>query len=383
MSNVLHLSHTDIQFDSRILKEMTALANSSEGYQLVGIGVKMSVGSATSSQAKNIEIHSINLNSKVLTFLPNVIRRSLTLIELVVKAFYKAVKVRPDIIHCHDTVVLPLGVLVKIFTRSRLIYDAHELESDKNGLGRMLSRLTLYAEKISWPFINLLITVSPSIKQWYHENLGPKVSEVILNSPVLKHTGLTQQTTEKDYFRNRFDIPETSKIFIYVGILAAGRGLEYILEAFSSSSCKSHVVFLGYGDLSEQVIERCSTCENIHYHEAVPHENVVEVIQNADVGLCLIENVSLSDYYCLPNKLFEYSFAGIPVVASNFPDIREMVEKYNLGVCCDLDPNSIKVAIGEFERRDIINGIDTVGLYDVSWEAQGKKLLDAYHSLER
>ena len=46
--------------------------------------------------------------------------------------------------------------------------------------------------------------------------------------------------------------------------------------------------------------------------------------------MCLIQNVSLSDYYCLPNKLFEYCFAEIPVLASNFPDISQTVEKYDL-----------------------------------------------------
>ena len=100
------------------------------------------------------------------------------------------------------------------------------------------------------------------------------------------------------------------------------------------------------------------------------------VAASADVGLCMIEAVSLSDYLCLPNKLFEYAFAGLPVIASKFPDIAKVVEGYGLGVCADIDVDSISSAMGETcrERRrvqvDLINNL--------SWQAQAARLNALY-----
>jgi len=141
------------------------------------------------------------------------------------------------------------------------------------------------------------------------------------------------------------------------------------------------LVFLGYGELKESLIELSNKHFNIHVHDAVPHEKVVSVAKSADVGLCLIQNVSLSDYYCLPNKLFEYCFAEIPVLASNFPDISNVIKQYNLGKTCELDVDSIYHAIKAFEEMDTLPKIDADALYELSWEAQEKKLVKLYERL--
>ena len=68
-----------------------------------------------------------------------------------------------------------------------------------------------------------------------------------------------------------------------------------------------HIVYLGYGSEKTNYLSY-QKYNNIHIHDAAEHQQVVSLAQSADVGLCLIENISLSDYYCLPNKLFEYIF---------------------------------------------------------------------------
>lgn len=380
MVRVLHLYHTDIRCDSRILKEMIALATPTNDYQLFGIGVQRDESNNVSSQALSLEVYSIDLFSRKLILLPKILRHSLTLFELIGKAFVKAKKMRPEIIHCHDTTVLPLGILLKFFTKSKLIYDAHELESDRNGLSNTLSYLTLYAEKFAWPFIDFFITVSASINKWYQDNIGLKNSAVILNSPVITELSVENKGFGKSYLREKFNIPERAKIFIYVGILSRGRGIEKILDVFSVNH-KSHIVFMGYGELSDIINKKAHGYSNIHFHEAVAHENVVQIVQSADVGICLIENVSLSDYYCLPNKLFEYCFAEIPILASNFPDISETVKKYNLGKCSELDSTSIYLALKEFETLKELPKINAENLYELSWGSQEKKLIKLYDNL--
>lgn len=374
---VLHLSHTDINFDSRILKEMSALSEYENKYSLYGIGVAMDEGLAASAQSASLKIDCIQLKSRSFRFLPTFIRHAFSLVELSVKMSLKSVGIRPKIIHCHDTLVLPLGVFLKLITGAKLIYDAHELESDRNGLTPILSKATLIAEKTLWPFVDYLIVVSPSIQNWYQNSIGKKPSEVILNSPVLHLGDKGNSKYHKNYLREKYSIDLTEMIFIYVGILGKGRGIESLVDVFANRQ-GAHVVFMGFGEFEELITKHANPYSNIHFHPTVPHEDVVDVVSTADVGLCMMENVSLSDYYCLPNKLFEYCFAGVPVIASDFPDIVDVVSKFKLGVCCAQDKESIQKAIELFISNKINMNIDIKTLDELGWEAQKIKLLNVY-----
>ncbi|WP_375170188.1 glycosyltransferase [Marinobacter sp.] len=374
MKKILHLSHTDIRSDSRILKEIEAAVH--DGYVAHGIGIELSEGSKN-VDLQGASIQTLRLCSKALTFLPKFLRHFLTFVELFVRSVVRSIRIRPDIIHSNDTLVLPIAVVVKMFTRARLVYDAHELESDRNGLSKPLGALTKLIEKMCWPFVDGLIVVSPSIQAWYSDNIGEKRSEVILNSPSFKEV----PESGSGYLRDRFDIPDNEPIFLYVGILGAGRGIDLILNAFKDI-VGAHVVFLGYGDYSEKLRQCARECKNIHVHEAVEHEKVVEVASSADVGLCLVQNVSLSDYFCLPNKLFEYAFAGLPVLASDFPDIRKVVQDHDLGRCVELTEEGIQDGVAWFlqHRSELSPGKN---LKPLSWQRQQEKLLAFYDNINR
>ncbi|MEL7548343.1 glycosyltransferase [Pseudomonas protegens] len=370
MKKILHLTHTDIEFDSRIIKEMGAAATA--GYSVSGIGVVLDEGAQKSEIPFKADIEALNLRSRKLSYLPRTLRHIATLFELVVKVLPRAIRHRPEIIHCHDTLVLPLGVIAKLFTGAKLVYDAHELESNRNGLTKLQGALTLRAEKLLWSFVDALIVVSPSIENWYREVIGPKPTAIILNSPLF--SGETSQ--DSDYLQKKFSIPACRKIFIYVGILGHGRGIDLLCEVFKDLDVTSHLVFLGYGELSDKLKLLAAEHPQIHLHDAVAHSQVVPIVQSADFGLCLVQNVSLSDYYCLPNKLFEYCFAGVPVLASDFPDIRTVLSEYGIGECCNLASDEIRQAILKLERSE--KAYTFSSLTPLSWQAQEQKLLVLY-----
>ncbi len=374
MSKVLHISHTDINYDSRILKEMESL--SVAGYDVAGIGV---LGNENVKSTDTVlTISTIKLFSKQLTFFFRGIKHFFSLIELTIKLVFRAVRFKPNVVHCHDILVLPLGAIVKLFTGAKLVYDAHELESNKNGLSKTLSKLTLLVEKTLWGFVDRLIVVSPSIDKWYQLNVGEKETTIILNSPVIKDDKVFNHS---NYFRDKFAIATDSKIFLYVGGLGKGRGIDLIIKAFKGTNLKASLIFLGHGGWSDRLKKLAKRHPNIYDHDAVPHDQVVSITRSADIGLCLIQNVSLSDYYCLPNKLFEYCFASLPVLASNFPDISKTVKKYGLGKCCNLDVDSIFNAIQEFEAMDELPMVSVENLYELSWTAQEQKLIGLYRNL--
>ena len=373
---VLHLTHTDVRLDSRILKELSAIRKSKQTL-IMAIGISDDNLSHCKIKEVDKELTSLILYSKFFKSFSRMLSLYLILTEFYIRLIWKGLLFRPKIIHCHDTIVLPVGVILSLLFNSKLIYDAHELESQKNGQSKVLSKITLFIEKISWRFIDLLITVSPSIIDWYQKNLGKKESLLILNSPQLI---LENYNTESNnYLREKFNIPENCKVFIYLGILGKGRGIDLYLNAFQSKEINSHIVFIGFGEDVKKIQDCSLNSKKIHYHPAVKHDEVVKIARSADVGLAMIEEVTLSYYFCLPNKLFEYAFSGLFILASDFPDMKKVIQDFDLGMCTPVDYEAFKKRVIEIEALDIKPS--TKDLYTLSWQFQAEKLLKHYENI--
>lgn len=375
---ILHISHTDIRFDSRILKEMDSLSLITD-YEVIGYGIDDNKGFEYLPKFES-EIRTFKLKLKPLIHVPKPFRYvSILLIyfELMFKMIIPGIRLRPQIIHVHDTLHLPIAVFIKIFCNSKLIYDAHELESQKNAQSKALSKATIFTEKLLWGFIDLLISVSPSIIDWYNKNIGIKKNALVLNSPQFNNDVFEEKSN--NYLRDKFNIPPNEYVFIYLGIIGRGRGVDLYLDIFKSQELNSHIVFIGFGEMVDKIKQISQESNKIHYHPAVPHQEVVKISKSADVGLAMIEAVSLSDYYCLPNKLFEYAFSGLYVMATDFPDMKKVVEEYALGVCCSLEIGDLKTTVRKIENTRLTKS--NKNLFKLSWQYQAEVLTNAYNEL--
>lgn len=377
IKKILHISNTDINLDSRIRKELAALGTM-KNTEVAVIGVSQNRAEHVCEIDGASCLH-LRLRSRALSFMPRAVQYFFELFEFTAKVALQGRSRRPDVIHCHDTFALPAGWVIKLLLSCKLVYDAHELESNKNGQNFLLSRATLLIERLCWSRIDVLVSVSNSIIDWYQRHLGPKQSILVLNSPVLgtmQAPNTLGVVARARYFHLLYRLHDDELVFVYLGILGPGRGIEICLDAFANGSSKAHVVFIGHGTLESRVIEFSARHANIHLHAAVPHDEVVSLVASADYGLCLVENVSLSDYYCLPNKLFEYCFARLPVLASNFPEIGGLVAKFRLGVCCDPDPASVRQALHEIVANRPSFPVEDIS--SLSWDAQAQRLVDVY-----
>lgn len=370
---ILFISPSDIVKDSRILKQISVAK--SAGFEVLALGIKYSNRSHKNS-SKNII--SFNLYSRILNvekniffikFLIDSIKTIIMTFEILLKFLPNILKYRPHIIHCSDYTFLPLAALYKLLTKAKIIYDVHELESQTNSISKYTSCYVFNLEKFLWPFIDVSLHVSDSIREWYEKEFGVHKSEIILNSPTICNL-----KRNSNYFRETFNIPENIKIFLYLGILGRGRGIETALRIFSDLESTATIIFMGYGDKAQQIKEYSKKFSNIYLHPLVPHDEVVDIASSANFGYCVIENASLSDYYCLPNKLFEYVFSGLPVLASKFPDISKVVTEFNLGILTDLDESSIRYGINELlinrSRKKFLNQ----DLSPLGWDFQSEKL---------
>jgi glycosyltransferase involved in cell wall biosynthesis len=376
---VLHLTHTHIPSDIRILRELNTLSQSPD-LEVHGYGVQEKMSPDLREVQGSFVLGEIRTLVGRISWLPRPARYALLMLEVNTRFVTRMLRLRPNIVHCHDTLVLPAGALAKVLLGSTLIYDAHELESDKAGQSPTLSKATLLIERYCWPRIDKLITVSPSITDWYAENLGPKPTACILNSPETKTVRGLAATGPEVGLRDRLEIGPEVPLFVYVGVLGPGRGIELLLETFLGADVDAHVAFFGSGALGETLDRASDSNSNIHRCELVPPDQLVYLFQEATGGFCLIEPLSLSDRYCLPNKLFTYAFAGLPVIASRLPEMERCVEQYQLGVCADLTVESITAAL-----QDCMNAprnLPLERLAELSWESQAEVLTQLYSGLD-
>ena len=102
-----------------------------------------------------------------------------------------------------------------------------------------------------------------------------------------------------------------------------------MLDVLPKISPSFHCIFMGYGALVPKVRQLAATSPNVHLLPAVHPQDVLSFTVGADVGVILVQKVSLSYYYSLGNKFFEYLMAGLPVIASDFP---EMSKQSNPGI---------------------------------------------------
>lgn len=366
---VIHLTHADATGDSRIEKAHSLAIEM--GLSSRVIGVRQAGQSSEIGQDRlPLRVWAIFLRLPPL----------MVFIEVNIRIFIAGIINRPDLIHCNDWYVLPSAVGIKSVTNARLLYDAHELESEVNMIKPKASKLVLGVEKFAWQHVDFFLTVSSSIQSWYLNTLGPKSSDIVLNSPDFPARATSKAKSE--YFRNLYAVPAGAPIFLYVGYLESGRGIDVILEAFLKTNSNGVAVFLGEGPYVEKIHKNSQIRSNVFVHPMVEHSKVVSLATSADFGLCLIENVSLSDYYCLPNKLFEYAFANLPVLASDFPDLSRLVAEFGLGVCIEPSVESLESFLLEAGQRSSVTSQRTKSLEELSWQSQRLKLQHAYSILQ-
>lgn len=284
-----------------------------------------------------------------------------------------------DILHCYQVTGLFVGVICKFFRpRIKLVYDTREFETESVGSVGIIKIFKKILERFCIKVAASVITVSESIGKEYKKMYGV-YPYLVLNCPkfmVVKKT---------NYFRQKFNIDKNTIIFLYQGLFGKGRGIENLLKVFSELEDKRYVcVFMGYGELTNEIKKYSRKFENIYHHEAVKPEDLHEYTSSADIGFCSVENTCLSYYYCLPNKFFEYVMYGLPIIANNLYELKKVINENKIGLVLKNESNSelheqiVKVdqkKINEWKK----NLTKVSKIYN--WENQEKTLLELYKKL--
>lgn len=242
----------------------------------------------------------------------------LSIFEYSFACIQAARKIKPDHVSCHNAVMLPVAWAAARWSRSTLEYLPHELETQRTGLTGLAKRFTAMIEQLFIRSARNVVVVCDPIRKWYENAYSLTNVHVVRNVP--EKDAVKLRVIPEGGFRERFGISESAKVFIYQGLFSAGRGIEALVDTFSQLAPERfHLVLMGYGEdnYQDMIVKAASKHTNIHLQTAVTRDWIVSYSAGADVGIFISESGSLSYRYALPNKLFEWAHAGLPILVSD------------------------------------------------------------------
>jgi len=365
--------------DSRVEKEARTL---------VGAGYRVSI---VADAGPGLPTHEIRDGSEVL----RVARRGPPVpgLRFVVHEWRLARRLRslrPTVLHAHDTNALVPVALTARRLGVPFVYDAHDLwlGRPRRERGRLYFRLSQlyygFVERRLIPRAAATLTVSPPIVGHLRRVYRLPIVHLVPNYP---EAGTPPERRELSDLPGAEGIDRAKPVVLYLGGLMAGRGLEQLVDAIGLVP-EAQLVLLGDGVEEGRLLDRAAARgASVMVLPPVPPELVESYASSAAVGVSPIVPSCLNYRYSLPNKLFQYMAAGIPVVASDFRQVRDVVEGSGSGVVVDTTrPEAIARGI----RRVLADAAEAAAMgargraaveERFNWEVSADALRDAYEHL--
>ncbi|MFQ5568681.1 MAG: glycosyltransferase family 4 protein [Rhodothermales bacterium] len=245
-----------------------------------------------------------------------------------------AVHTPARIYHASDLYTLPAMHAAARQQGGRLVYDARELYPFVAATaGRPWVRwFWRMVEGRHIHRADAVFTVSDSIAEKLSRMYGVPRPTVLHNVPV------NRDVTPSNYLRAQTGASPETVVLLHQGHIQKGRGCALLADAMRDIP-GAVLVFLGGGPLKpvlQQQVETTGLHHRIYFLDPVPPDALLPITASADIGITLLEDTCLNHRFALPNKLFEYVMAGLPVLASDLPEIRGVVDTFGVG--CLVDP---------------------------------------------
>lgn len=293
-------------------------------------------------------------------------------------AYKRALEIEAHVYHFHDPELIPVGLILKLKGK-KVIYDVHE-DLPRQILSKsyipkiirpLLSKTVEKFENYASKKFDFIITATPFIRDRFLKNHLNTID--VQNMPILE-----------EFIDIQHNWDDKEKAVCYVGGITKIRGLYEILSAIKSlPEIKLYLA----GPLEYQYfIDDINKHQNTKFLGFLNRQEIKELFKKCICGTVLLQP-KVNYINSQPVKLFEYMSAGLPVIASNFPLWKDIVESNNCGICVDpLNPKEIAEAIRylvnnpDIARKMGENGRKAV-LEKYNWENEAKKLLKVYESI--
>ena len=311
-------------------------------------------------------------------------------LEFNLRLLIQLLRTRGDIYLANDLDTLGPNFMVTKFRNKPLVFDSHEYftgvpELKNRGFKRWIWKSL---EKIILPKIKYAYTVNESIRKLYADEYGIDM-QVVRNLPLLNQYPGANESPDLASDSGVI-LPSERKILIMQGAgINKDRGYEEAVEAMQLLPENFLLVIIGDGNVLPQLkemVKRNFLEQKVMFVQRVPHQYLKSITKQGWLGLSLDKPISRNNSFSLPNKLFDYIHAGLPVLASGLVEVKKVIDLYNIGTFVNnVTPNAIAEAvlnIYQNENQYFLWKENTVkAALQLNWENEKKELDKVYDQL--
>lgn len=296
------------------------------------------------------------------------------------------IEFNPDVIHANDLETLPAATSFARTCSSKIVYDSHEIAIEEYPDQRLGCKLwRKFQERRLIHRADKILTPSEGVSEYLVKRYGVETPTAIYNSPKTKHPELIMLG-----IRSTLGLSEDTPLIVFTGKLRLDRGMIPMLTALSL--CDGfHLARVGPSDDELDfntlgLAKKLNISERLHLLPAVSPKQVSPFIATADLAVICNLNLSVNFNVGMPNKLFEATFAGLPLAVADLTGIRSFIEKYSLGMVMDqTDPEDIARTFKAVYRDRAMLAPSGDRLAELSriygWEAQAAILIKLYNDI--
>lgn len=309
---------------------------------------------------------------------------SLFYAEYNVRLFIFLLVNKADILVANDLDTLLSNFLVTKFKNTTLVHDSHEYFTEVPELtGRPgVKKIWKFIEQTIFPTLKYVYTVSDSIANLYKKEYGIEV-KVVRNFPILPE--VKKEITKS---KQELGLPENKKIILYQGSVNVDRGLLEAVEAMQYLE-DTILLIVGDGDILDQLKQHAVTMkvnDKVIFKKRVYFEELYHYTLHADVGISLDKNTNINYKYSLPNKIFDYLQAGVPVLVSNMIEIQKIFFHYAIGEMIENhEPNHIadklNIVLHDAEKRNLWKTAIPLAAKKFCWQNEEQELKNIFSDL--
>jgi len=283
----------------------------------------------------------------------------------------------------NDLDTLLPNFLVSKIRNLPLVYDSHEYFTGVPELQnrKFVKWIWKSIEKFIFPYLKHVITVSDSIATQYEKEYRLR--------PLTVRNCARKSDQIVPFSRGELELNAEHLLLIFQGSgINADRGGEELIDAIAITEDVS-LLIIGSGDKFEILIEKTKNqglSERIKFIPILPWETLMRYTRSVDAGLSLDKNSNLNYSFSLPNKLFDYISAGIPVIASDLPEISKVINEYNCGILVsEVTSGEISKAIKVLrDNRGLLSELkrnSVIASESIIWDTESLKVADLYRSI--
>ena len=351
----------DLTTDQRVEKTCEAL--SEIGYDVVLVGRKLKTSLPIQKNYKTVRFRLL-FNKGFLFYA-----------EFNIRLFIFLLFTKKNLLFSNDLDTLLPNYLLSLLQQKTLVFDSHELFSEIPELVTKprIKNFWLYLEKKLIPKLKNVITVSNSIKNHYLNLYGVSAT-VVRNIPKI------QKIEPKEFDVNT----DEKKIILYQGAVNIGRGIELMIDTMPLLD-KYLFIVIGDGDILKELKEKVklqNLNNKVKFLGKKSPEELKKLTLSASIGMSLEEDLGLNYRYALPNKVFDYLHANIPVIIADLPEMRALIEKYSIGeILTERSPEVLAKTIMQMATKSYAKEL-LIAKEKLNWNNEKKKLTSIFFNLD-